>query len=205
MSTYVLQLTIDDRPMRVITLKKAVDLLLRGVAEVVRGYSGRPLHSGFDFEVPAVIRLKRYVHFETRVKFNRANVLARDSYQCGYCGVRPKNNAGKPDLEALSIDHVVPRAQGDRKNQVKLPWNGKVVPVTCWENLLTACHDCNAKKGPRTPAEAGMKMRKVPKRPSLVDVCMMSLVKVEIPHEWKAHLTFDSQWADYWDIELDPS
>jgi len=36
--------------------------------------------------------------------------------------------------------------------------------LSTWENLVAACRDCNARKGDRTPAEAGMKLLRQPRR-----------------------------------------
>ena len=32
-----------------------------------------------------------------------------------------------------------------------------------WENLVACCHECNRKKGNRTPTEASMKLMKEPR------------------------------------------
>ena len=50
----------------------------------------------------------------------------------------------------LTFDHVVPVAQGGRKD---------------WENIVTCCVSCNRRKGGRTPAEAGMHLVKTPAAP----------------------------------------
>ncbi len=48
------------------------------------------------------------------------------------------------------MDHVNPVVKGGPKT---------------WENIVTACRPCNVKKGGRTPDEAQMKLRKLPKQP----------------------------------------
>jgi len=78
------------------------------------------------------------------VKFSRINVYLRDDFTCGYCGRRLP-------MSQLTYDHVLPRARGGR---------------TDWENILTACTGCNAKKGARTPAESGMRPLRQPFRPT---------------------------------------
>ena len=77
------------------------------------------------------------------VPFSRANIYARDEHSCQYCGRR------FPTSE-LTFDHVVPVAQGGRKD---------------WENIVTCCVSCNRRKGGRTPEEAGMRLVRPPKRP----------------------------------------
>jgi 5-methylcytosine-specific restriction endonuclease McrA len=64
----------------------------------------------------------------------------RDFYECQYCASK----------ESLTIDHVVPKSKGGKDT---------------WENLVTACQKCNSRKGNRTPDEADMKLRKIPKQP----------------------------------------
>lgn len=59
-------------------------------------------------------------------------VRARDEYTCQYCGViRPRD---------LEVDHIIPRIR-----------NGSDRP----DNLVAACHACNAAKGNQTAAEFG--------------------------------------------------
>lgn len=62
----------------------------------------------------------------------RKAVLERDAFTCRYCGTADS------DRDWLVLEHVVPDG----------PTNA--------DNLVTACRSCNKKKGPRTPAEAGM-------------------------------------------------
>lgn len=59
-------------------------------------------------------------------KRTRFEIFKRDGFQCVYCGVTP-------DRAILRVDHVQPVAEG-----------GGDEP----ENLVTACFDCNAGKGP---------------------------------------------------------
>ncbi len=59
-------------------------------------------------------------------KRTRFEIFKRDGFQCIYCGVTPER-------AVLRVDHVKPVAEG-----------GGDEP----ENLVTACHDCNAGKGP---------------------------------------------------------
>jgi 5-methylcytosine-specific restriction endonuclease McrA len=68
-------------------------------------------------------------------------VLQRDGHVCQYCGFQ-----GEP----LSVDHVLPRSRGG---------------ADVWENVTTACLPCNVRKGNRTPREAGMELRREPRRP----------------------------------------
>lgn len=90
-----------------------------------------------DIRVPIVV-LNRHDKEVTRrvVHFSRANLWKRDGGVCQYCGE-------KPDTDALTIDHVVPRCQGGQ---------------TTFINTVLACIKCNRKKDGRTPEQAGMKL-----------------------------------------------
>jgi 5-methylcytosine-specific restriction endonuclease McrA len=93
---------------------------------------------------PEVIVLKKYGERPPRkLVFNRPNLGKRDAFTCQYCGVALAS-------DDLTIEHVLPRSRGG---------------PTSWENCVSACEDCNARKADRTPREAGMKLRSMPVRP----------------------------------------
>lgn len=95
--------------------------------------------------IPEVIALTKFDAMPTqKVTFSRRNVFKRDTMTCQYCGKQPGS-------EELTIDHVVPRAQGGQST---------------WTNCVLACIDCNSKKADRTPAQAHMRLRKEPVRPA---------------------------------------
>ena len=72
--------------------------------------------------MPEVITLTGYERLPSAaVAFSRRNIYKRDHYTCQYCGVRP-------GTEELTIDHVVPRAQGGESR---------------WDNCVLACLACN--------------------------------------------------------------
>jgi HNH endonuclease len=64
----------------------------------------------------------------------RARIYIRDRYRCQYC-------AEHKHAQELTLDHILPRAQG-----------GESTP----QNLVTACVKCNQRKGNRTPEQARM-------------------------------------------------
>lgn len=200
--TAVLLLNADYSPLKVISWEKAICLILEEKAMLVADYAGRLIRSAsLEMAFPAVVALKKYVKTSQKVRMNRRNLLARDGFTCQYCGARPTTPSGKPDLVDLTLDHVVPRAKSFN-GRVTLPWSGKVVPVTSWENLVCACYECNAKKADRTPDEARMPLRVKPKRPSAWDVLRMTFGRSDVPDEWSDFLPDD--WRGYWDVELDP-
>jgi 5-methylcytosine-specific restriction endonuclease McrA len=200
--THALVLNLDNSPKEIVTWRKALSLLQRGAATLVTGYDGISLRSESSAQPwPAVVRLNRYINVFGKVRFSRRNVLARDGYTCAYCSSKPRRGA-KPDVGGLTLDHVVPKAQGVRGFVVTA--KNQRVPVTSWQNVVAACWPCNLKKGARTPREAGMPLRFRARVPSPWDILCMSLMQAEIPTEWQEHLPKNSPWRGYWDDELLP-
>ena len=104
---------------------------------VVRTYHDR-------LRVPEVVTLTSYDRVPINaVTFSRRNVFKRDRFTCQYCGRQPGS-------DELTIDHVLPRAQGG---------------ASTWTNCVLACVACNAAKADRTPQQAGMRLSKEPQRP----------------------------------------
>jgi 5-methylcytosine-specific restriction endonuclease McrA len=185
----VLQLNADYTPNKVLRWERAVELLMMGKAVTCTPYPGRFVRSpSLAIPWPAVIVLCRYSKARGKVGLSARNVLARDGFTCQYCGLPPRLIGGAPDRSALTLDHVVPRAQA-REGKVFLPWARRQVPVTSWENVVTACRSCNLRKADRTPAAAGMTLRTVPRVPTQADGLRIHLARYpEVPVEWEAWL-----------------
>lgn len=117
-------LNIDNTPLSVVSLKRAMALNAKGAIN--------PVHTDEELAIASVnkrypaitvARIKKYVY--TRVRFapySRKLVLKRDNYKCVYC------NSEKD----LTIDHVVPVSAGGKST---------------WENTVTSCKKCNNRKG----------------------------------------------------------
>jgi 5-methylcytosine-specific restriction endonuclease McrA len=124
--------------------------------------------------VPEVITLVDYDRRPTTaVTFSRRNIFKRDRYVCQYCG-------NQPGSDELTIDHIVPRAQGG---------------MSSWTNCVLACIACNKRKADRTPRQAGMAIRREAVRPTWKPVYA------------DHHLRLDS-WSKfvsevYWNVELE--
>jgi 5-methylcytosine-specific restriction endonuclease McrA len=128
----------------------------------------------FRMRVPEVLTLKRHDRpRESVVTFSRRNIFKRDHSTCQYCG-------GRPGSAELTIDHVIPRAQGG---------------LSTWENCALACVACNAKKANRTPEQAHMKLRRTPFRPSWKPIYATSGIRIE---SWSKFLS-----EAYWNVTLD--
>ncbi len=158
----ILVLNAGYEPLGLTTVRRGVVLVLSGRAEVVSP-SGEVLHTpSRPYPVPSVVRLYRMVRRPNgRLALSRKNVFRRDHYTCQYCG--------RSGVE-LTLDHVVPKSRGGR---------------TTWENLVTACKACNAKKGNRTPEEAGMRLLKEPRAPGYYEVIVLGLSGREFPKDWR--------------------
>ncbi len=160
-------------PVKVVSWRRALVLLTLGKVEVLEEYDWGIRTATIVIKVPAVVRLLRaFRRRKAAVKFSRVNIYARDKYRCQYCG------AERPIAE-LTYDHVVPRAQGGR---------------TEWTNIVTACTDCNLRKGGRTPAQAGMKLRSTPVQPTWVPAVTITISTRSVPDAWRDYL--------YWTGEL---
>ena len=163
-------------PLKVVDWRKAITMLCQGKVEVVSEYD-REIHSvSITFRLPSVIRLLRYITMKRRldeVPFSRANIYARDEHSCQYCG-------REFPVGDLTFDHVVPVSQGGRKN---------------WGNIVTSCIKCNRKKGGRTPAQAGLRLIRPPKRPTRSPTVRLTFGLRDAPDSWRDYL--------YWNVELD--
>jgi 5-methylcytosine-specific restriction endonuclease McrA len=140
----VVLLNATCEPHDVVSFPHAVRMLCRGVAVVHEADSDRRIG---PHPWPKVLRLVRYVvaHWMHQpAAYGRDAVLRRDRRTCAYCGDR-----------ADTIDHLVPRSRGGE-------WT--------WLNTVAACRPCNGRKGDRTPAEAGMRLRREPFVPTRAQV-----------------------------------
>lgn len=164
------------RPINVASWPKAVMMDWTQKAEVVEYYpppahafSGQGLHS-----LPAVIRVAAYVDLHevsASVACTRRNILLRDKFTCQYCGSRGKDGD-------LTLDHVIPVSKGGKNSFL---------------NLVTACMQCNQRKGNRLLSTLpGWKLRSVPRRPSPWEIgIVVGLGATDIarsPQEWAPYL-----------------
>lgn len=175
----VLLLDRDCNPIKIIGWKRAVYLLFTGKAEVLIEGTQEIRSPSTSFVVPSVIRQFAKYNRQKSVPFTRINIFQRDNWCCQYCGKACTT-------KQLTFDHVVPSCQGGQAS---------------WTNIVSACRPCNEVKGGRTPEQAGMKLIRPPKRPSIEDMPDLVIkVKHKVPKEWKAF--FDKDSFAYWNVEL---
>lgn len=180
----VLLLNADWSPMQVLSWERATCLVLDEKVSVVADYERQIRSPGFAMPWPAVVTLKRYVRIKLSVGMTRRNVLARDRFTCQYCSTKPRTARGRPLIDLLTIDHVVPRSQAVQ-GKVVLPWTGMRVGVGAWENLVASCIRCNQRKGARTPEQADMPLSRYPTTPSYTTMIAIALAEFRIPEEWR--------------------
>jgi 5-methylcytosine-specific restriction endonuclease McrA len=173
-TTRTLLLTQGYEPLKIISWQRAMTLLMLDKVDVVEEYDTEIRGTSMILNVPAVVRLRKaFRRFAKPVKFSRVNIYARDEYRCQYCGV-------KCSISQLTYDHVVPRSRGGR---------------TSWDNIVSCCYVCNAKKANRTPAEAKMVLRSTPVRPTWMPAIQIRVSTKSVPDAWRDYV--------YWTGEID--
>lgn len=140
-----LVLNASNEPLSVVSARRAVVLLLRNRADMVADSSHTWRAETDAYKVPSVVRLRRFVNVPYRraVPLSRRAIFLRDEQLCQYCGKHAEN-----------VDHVIPKVQGGKHR---------------WDNVVASCRRCNSRKGGRTPAQAGLELRRTPTWPGRFD------------------------------------
>jgi len=165
----VLVLNASYEPINVCAARRALVLVLKGVASAEELSQSLIYSSRQALPMPSVIRLLEYrrIPHQTR-SLSRKNILMRDRYTCQYC------HRTMPSGE-LTLDHVIPRSRAGE---------------TTWENLVACCHPCNNRKGSRTPDEAGMKLARAPRPFSLHTSRHLMRLLAKSDDRWQKYLFY---------------
>lgn len=182
------------------SVRRALSLLFEGHAQVVAGNDSGEFKT-YDFQqwrdfstahatesnddvvrtvalrirIPRVILLLFFDRLPRKeVKFTRHNIFERDRNTCQYCG-------RTLERRDLNLDHVIPRDRGG---------------PTTWENIVCSCIRCNTRKANKTPAEAGMRLIRKPKRPKWRPFVQVNY-GAPMHDSWKHFLDIA-----YWNVEL---
>lgn len=140
----ILVLNSDYTPLNITTFKRAIVLVVKGKAEIVKDDVGVVRTENITYTKPLIIRLFKYItHKMKKIRVNRQRLYKRDNNECAYCGSKKE----------LTIDHILPKSRGGKNS---------------WSNLITCCLPCNLKKGDKTPEEAKMPLLFTPKIPSFL-------------------------------------
>jgi 5-methylcytosine-specific restriction endonuclease McrA len=163
-------------PLSVITVPRAINLILAGKAVVVE-QSGSFLRTVRDkYPIPSVIALRTYMNVpRRRAHWSRKGVLIRDGYTCIYCGGQTGSVERSKVLvkSDFTVDHILPRSRGGKDQ---------------WTNTACACYACNHRKGSRLPNEAGMKLLWEPKTPR---TSYLVIAVGSGPDAWKRYIEID--------------
>ena len=197
LNQHVLVLNRLWQAVNVCTARRALTLLFQGHAQVVVNAEDGSFHT-FDFKqwrdvsasaphedaihgisfrirVPKIILLFMYDRLPKKeVKFTRHNIFERDKNTCKYCDE-------VFDRKDLNLDHVIPRDRGG---------------PTSWENIVCSCIACNTRKANRTPNEAGMRLRRKPKRPKWRPFVQINF-SLQKHDSWRHFIDLA-----YWNVEL---
>lgn len=165
----VLVLNASYEPINICAARRAVVLVLKGVASPEEHAPNHLNSARHSVKVPSVIRLLEYrrIPHQTRA-LSRKNILMRDRYTCQYC------HKTLPSGE-LTLDHVIPRSRAGE---------------TTWENLVACCHPCNNRKGNRTPEEANMKLNRIPRPFSLHTSRHLMRLLGKSDDQWRKYLFY---------------
>lgn len=133
--------------------------------------------SNKKYPIPCVAKTKRYFKSQTNtITFSRKNIFMRDDYTCQYCN-------RVYSVDKLTYDHVIPKSV----------WNYNTGSPTSWTNIVTACVECNRKKGNKTPKQANMPLINLPIKPQKTSKYLpiahqLFRIKDNIPDEWKLYI-----------------
>jgi 5-methylcytosine-specific restriction endonuclease McrA len=172
MQTPVLVLNASYEPINICGARRALVLVLKGVARTEEE-QGTVLHSHrLNLQMPSVIRLLEYrrIPHQTRA-LSRKNILLRDRNTCQYC---------QRVLTAaeLTLDHVTPRSRGG---------------LSTWENLVACCRDCNRRKGNQMLHElTEMRLLREPRPFSLHTSRHIMRMIGSADANWRKYLYFES-------------
>lgn len=151
----VLALDISGTPRQWISYDDAISYhatssVAWSMGEIVAKYRGGIQNDGTPsyIETPSIIAIKGHgfnPHKHAQVALTNRTLFGRDRYVCAYCG------GHFPNFNHLSKDHIHPKSKGGENS---------------WMNVVTACKDCNSKKGNKTLKEAGLELLYVPYTPN---------------------------------------
>ncbi len=145
-------LDIDEAGITPKTWDEWINLPIRADDDCIRTQN-RPIRA------PTVIACVSYAKLQPKTpKFGLRGVEWRDQGQCQYTGkkLRP---------EEKSLDHVVPRCLGGADD---------------WSNVVLCDKSVNARKGGRTPSDAGLQLIRKPSAPRML--LPAQIIKPTHPH-----------------------
>lgn len=162
MPTLILRLDVTGRPLDWISRRTAALMYVRGQVaweageQTFRMLGGTARSTGKRsyLDINSIIAGRGIALLgswdESTPALTNDGLFSRDNYLCMYCG-------GKFPISMLTRDHVLPRSRGGGDD---------------WENVVTACKPCNARKDNMTIKEAeklDIRLLAVPYRPNIAE------------------------------------
>jgi 5-methylcytosine-specific restriction endonuclease McrA len=165
----VLVLNASYEPINICAARRALVLVLKGLASAEEHASAHVHSARQILNLPSVIRLLEYRRIPQQSRaLSRKNILMRDRYTCQYC--QKIQTASE-----MTLDHVLPRSRGGESS---------------WENLVACCNRCNNRKGNRTPDEAGMKLLRPPRPFSMHTSRHLMRMLANRDDQWRKYLFY---------------
>ena len=168
-STITLLLNASFEPLKIVSWMRAFGLVFQEKVEILAEYDLKIATVQRRFNIPAVLKLRRYVPLRrlgSLFRFSRNNIYLRDRFSCQYCGMELHSNK-------LTLDHIIPVAKGGRKT---------------WENIVAACLSCNQRKGKLSLEDAGMRLLRAPCVPQYLPLLPKKWGGNETPPLWEPYL-----------------
>ncbi|HEY0079248.1 MAG TPA: HNH endonuclease [Pyrinomonadaceae bacterium] len=178
LNTRVLLLNQTYEPLGTVSVARAIVMVWKNTVTVEEWDGERALRTPREeFPVPSVVRRRTYINVRRRRQasgMKRLRIYMRDKFRCQYCGERKS-------AAELTLDHIFPRSRG-----------GDNSPV----NIVTACLQCNNRKGNRTPDEARMPLltSQTALRVKLERVVLCHYA--EARQEWRKYLFMETTDSD---------
>ena len=159
----VLLLNNSYEPIQIIGGKKAIVMILLEKVDLIEKTNSFIRSEKLKLNFPSVIKLKTYVFIKIKsIPLTRGNIISRDNNMCQYCGKKSRS---------MTIDHIIPKDKSGKDT---------------WTNLVSACENCNLKKGNRLLSQTNMTLLSKPKKPSHI-YHMQKLVRND-NKSWKPYL-----------------
>lgn len=169
MHSPVLVLNATYEPINICAVRRALVLVLKGVARAEEDHPRYVKSPSMSIPIPSVIRLLEFRHIPHQSRaLSRKNILMRDRNTCQYCGKVFMPNE-------LTLDHVIPRSRGG---------------ASTWENLAACCKACNHKKGNSTPVEAGLRLIREPRSFNLHTSRQLMRMIGPADEQWRKYLFY---------------
>ncbi len=173
----------------IVEWQKAISQIYQGDAEVLHEWDGAvndfvPIsyertvanfNRKYVYKIPAIIRLFNNNVIVTKIKklkYSKINIFYRDNYTCQYCGYKWDGVSVK--TKKMTVDHVMPVSKGGKSS---------------FENCVTACNECNFKKGDKLLGDCGMKLFHKPNTPSIGMLLRRRMNKRKIHKSWEPYLS----------------